>query len=159
MFTLSRDMVKPIWILLLLYLFVQRTEFSDVKSSTAAGRIGPCVIKYFYWTSCSNYFWTYLVKSWLAGLSLVTPPRSEWSDAMYLVPRRSKELDINISSDWISVITRSTCRLSLKIRPVSRHLSEQDSLSPCCQHRTIHYILAEEIFVGYYVLIIANFGH
>ena len=49
-----RDVVKPIWILLLLYLFIQRRECSKVKSSTAARSVS-CVIKYFYRTSCNNY--------------------------------------------------------------------------------------------------------
>ena len=35
-------MVKPIWILLLLYLFIQRREFSKVKSSTAAISVLLC---------------------------------------------------------------------------------------------------------------------
>ena len=49
-----RDVVRPIRILLLLYLFIQRRECSKVKSSTAARSVS-CVIKYFYRTSCNNY--------------------------------------------------------------------------------------------------------
>ena len=36
------DVVKPIWILLLLYLFIQRREFPNVKSSTAAISVLLC---------------------------------------------------------------------------------------------------------------------
>ena len=36
------DVVKPIWILLLLYLFIQRREFPKVKSSTAAISVLLC---------------------------------------------------------------------------------------------------------------------